>query len=74
MYAGYEYITFANPSTPVTTGFTGIAGIPFAFADITQAAFAFHDEHLQIMWTGARYALRHNFDAGIAYYHYDQNG
>jgi predicted porin len=73
VYGGYEYITFSNPSTPVTTGFTGIAGIPFAFADITQTAFAFHDEHLQIMWTGARYAFTENFDAGIAYYHYDQN-
>jgi predicted porin len=73
LFGGYEYITFSNPSTPVTTGFTGIAGIPFAFADITQTAFAFHDEHLQIMWTGARYAFTSNFDAGIAYYHYDQN-
>ncbi len=73
LYGGYEYITFSNPSTPLTTGFTGIAGIPVAFADITQAAFAFHDEHLQIMWTGARYAFTPNLDAGIAYYHYDQN-
>ena len=72
VYGGYEYITLSNPSSPVTTGFTGIAGIPFAFADITQAAF-FHDEHLQIMWTGARYAFTDTFDAGIAYYHYDQN-
>jgi hypothetical protein len=72
VYGGYEYITFSNPSSPVTTGFTGIAGIPIAFADITQAAF-FHDEHLQIMWTGARYAFTDTFDAGIAYYHYDQN-
>ena len=31
LYAGYEYITFANPSSPVTTGFTGIAGIPYRF-------------------------------------------
>jgi hypothetical protein len=72
LYAGYEYIDFANPSNPVTTGFTGIAGIPFAFADITQTAF-FHDEHLQVMWTGARYAITPNLDTGIAYYHYDQN-
>ena len=72
LYAGYEYITFANPSSPVTTGFTGIGGIPFAFADITQTAFV-HDEHLQIMWTGARYAITPTLDAGVAYYHYDQN-
>jgi predicted porin len=72
LYGGYEYIDYSNPSSPVTAGFTGIAGIPFAFANITQTAF-FHDEHLQIMWTGARYAFTQNFDAGIAYYHYDQN-
>jgi predicted porin len=72
LYAGYEYITFSNPSTPLTTGFTGIAGIPIVFANITQTAF-FHDEHLQIMWTGARYAITPTLDAGVAYYHYDQN-
>ena len=32
VYGGYEYITFANPTSPVTTGFNGIAGIPIAFA------------------------------------------
>jgi predicted porin len=72
LYAGYEYITFSNPSTPLTTGFTGIAGIPIVFANVSQAAF-FHDEHLQIMWTGARYAITPTLDAGVAYYHYDQN-
>jgi predicted porin len=72
VYAGYEYITFANPSSPVTTGFEGIAGISFAFANITQTAF-FRDEHLQISWAGARYAITPTLDAGVAYYHYDQN-
>jgi len=72
VYAGYEYITFSNPSTPLTTGFTGIGGYPIVFANITQTAF-FHDEHLQISWTGARYAITPTLDAGVAYYHYDQN-
>jgi predicted porin len=72
LYAGYTYITFSNPSTPLTTGFTGIGGIPIAFANITQTAFL-HDEHLQISWTGARYAITPTLDAGVAYYHYDQN-
>jgi hypothetical protein len=73
LYGGYEYINFSDPNSPVTTGFTGIAGIPYAFANITQNAFQFNDEHLQIMWTGARYAFTKEVDAGIAYYHYDQN-
>jgi predicted porin len=72
IYGGYEYITFANPTTPLTTGFTGIAGIPIAFADITQTGFKIN-EHLQISWAGARYAITPTLDAGIAYYHYDQN-
>jgi predicted porin len=72
IYGGYEYITFANPTTPLTTGFTGIAGIPIAFPDITQTGFKIN-EHLQISWAGARYAITPTLDAGIAYYHYDQN-
>jgi predicted porin len=72
LYGGYEYITFANPTSPVTAGFTGIAGIPFAFGGITQTAFKI-DEHLQISWAGARYAITPTLDAGVAYYHYDQN-
>jgi predicted porin len=72
VYGGYEYITFKNPSSPVTTGFTGIAGIPIVLANITQTGFAIN-EHLQISWTGARYAITPTLDAGIAYYHYDQN-
>ena len=72
LYAGYEYITFADPSNPLTTGFTDIAGIPVLFGNIAQATFV-HDEHLQISWTGARYAITPTLDTGVAYYHYDQN-
>jgi predicted porin len=72
LYAGYEYITFANPTSPVTTGFTGIAGIPIAFPDITQTTFKIN-EHLQVSWAGVRYAITPTLDAGVAYYHYDQN-
>jgi hypothetical protein len=62
----------ANPSSPLTSGFTDIAGIPVLFSNISQTGFA-NDEHLQVMWTGARYAFSSTVDAGIAYYHYDQN-
>jgi predicted porin len=70
IYGGYEYITFANPSTPATPGFIGIAGIPMEF--LSQTTFDIN-EHLQISWTGARYAISPTLDAGIAYYHYDQS-
>jgi predicted porin len=72
LFAGYEFISFANPSDPMTTGFTDIAGIAVLPQNINSAAFP-NDEHLQIMWTGARYAFTKTLDAGIAYYHYDQN-
>jgi predicted porin len=72
LYGGYEFIQFANPSSPLTSGFTDIGGIPVLFSNISQTAFV-NDEHLQIMWTGARYAFTDQVDAGVAYYHYDQN-
>jgi predicted porin len=72
LYAGYEYINFANPSTPLTAGFTGIAGIGILLPNIAQTTYT-NNEHLQIMWAGARYAFTPTVDAGIAYYHYDQN-
>jgi predicted porin len=72
VFAGYEFIDFANPSSPQTSNFTDIAGIPVLLSNISQTGFV-NDEHLQIMWTGARYAFTDTLDAGIAYYHYDQN-
>ena len=72
LYAGYEYIDFSNPSTPLTSGFTDIAGIGVLLANISQTTYT-NNEHLQISWAGARYAFTPTVDAGIAYYHYDQN-
>ena len=72
VFGGYEFISFSNPNSPLTTGFNSIADIPVLFGSVTQNAFV-HDEHLQIMWTGARYAFTNTLDAGVAYYHYDQN-
>jgi predicted porin len=72
VFGGYEFIDFANPSSPQTASFFNIAGIPILLSNISQTGFV-NDEHLQIMWTGARYAFTDTLDAGIAYYHYDQN-
>ncbi len=72
LYAGYEYINFSNPSTPLTSGFTDIAGIGVLLPNIAQTTYT-NNEHLQISWAGARYAFTPTVDAGIAYYHYDQN-
>jgi predicted porin len=56
----------------LTSGFTDVGGTSVLYGNITQNAF-FNNEHLQIMWTGARYAFTDTVDAGVAYYHYDQN-
>jgi hypothetical protein len=55
-YTAATNTSHSHPSSPVTTGFTGVAGIP-----------------LLSLWTGARYSFTSDLDAGVAYYHYDQN-
>ena len=82
VYAGYERITFMAPSDPQTT-FTNIAGTFLCEGcaavnntDITNAAFGvdgFGNKILQLMWTGARYAVTDKLDVIAAYYHYTQN-
>ena len=38
VFAGYEFISFANPSSPLTTGFNSVANIPILFSNINQTA------------------------------------
>jgi predicted porin len=71
LFSGFEEITFANPHDPQLTGFTDIAGIPVAAANITNTAYTNH-RIMQIAWVGARYAFSDTFDVGAGYYHYNQ--
>jgi predicted porin len=81
-YAGYEFIRYSAPSDP-QTAFTDIAGdfvcqecTGFNNSTINNTAYGvngFGDKLLQVMWTGAKYALADNVDAITAYYHYIQN-
>jgi predicted porin len=70
LYAGYEFIRYANPDRPLAAGFEGIGGYTLAF--INNAAYGI-DRHLHIFWTGVRYAVNSNLDLGLAYYGYQQN-
>src|ERR1700751_2536675 len=81
-YAGYEYFRFTAPSDP-QTGFSDIAG-DFLCLDcqainntnINNTAFGVNglgNRVLQIMWTGAKYAVTDDLDVIGAYYHYIQN-
>jgi predicted porin len=80
LYAGYEWLHFANPSDPVTslTEITGaylcqgclINGLP---TTINTTNFTSGDKVLQLFWTGARYSITSSLDVAVAYYHETQN-
>jgi predicted porin len=84
VYFGYEWIQFAPPSDPQAF-FTDIAGNPIGaiFANNTATSNLNYtakcgtgvcsDKILQVVWTGAKYAVRDDLDVIGAYYHYDQD-
>ncbi|MGB6307784.1 MAG: porin [Steroidobacteraceae bacterium] len=69
-FAGYEHIKYANPSTPLTAGFTDIGGYVLAF--VTDNAYDIA-RTLQVYWTGVRYTVIPHLDLTAAYYGYRQN-
>lgn len=69
-FAGYEHIQYANPSTPLSAGFSDIGGYILAF--VSNDAYA-NDKVLQIYWTGARYTVIPHLDLTAAYYGYHQD-
>jgi predicted porin len=79
LYAGYEWIHFANPSDPVTS-FTDITGQPLCngctlngqTVKISNVAYNFNKIQ-QVAWTGAKYALTNSVDLIGAYYFAGQN-
>jgi predicted porin len=81
LYAGYEWIQFANPSDPVNS-FTDVAGTFICaagcsaapnFTNINNASYSFKDRILQIVWAGAKYAVTDSLEVTAAYYHQAQN-
>jgi predicted porin len=84
LYAGWEWIRFANPSDPVTS-FTDIAGDficsntgagscgALIGTNINNTAFSHGNKFQQLVWTGFRYALTDSLDLASAYYHVWQN-
>ena len=88
IYAGYQWYQLAPPSDPVNTvtGFTNIGGLPMgsgygnmtavsnvAYSAGCAAGTICSDRIMQVMWTGAKYAVANNLDVVGAYYHYMQN-
>jgi predicted porin len=70
LFAGYEHISFANPSTPLAAGFDDIGGYKLAF--VNNAAFP-HDKVQQVFWAGAKYKVIPSVELTAAYYGYKQN-
>jgi predicted porin len=69
-FAGYQYLKYANPSTPLKAGFSDIGGYILAF--VNNDAYA-NDKIVQVYWTGVRYTVLPPLDLTAAYYGYHQN-
>jgi predicted porin len=69
-FAGYEHIKYANPTTPVSAGFSNIGGYVLAF--VTNNAYN-NSKTLDVYWTGVRYTAIPSLDLTAAYYGYHQN-
>ena len=68
--AGYMYIKYANPRTPLDAGFNDIGNYVLAF--VTNSAFS-DSKTVQVYWSGVRYTFLRNLDLTAAYYGYRQN-
>jgi predicted porin len=83
LFGGYEWIQFAPPSD-AQTAFTDLGGTPIGVGapgtGINNTAYTAacgtgvcSDKVLQVVWTGAKYAITDKLDVIGAYYHYSQN-
>ena len=70
IYAGYEYITYANPEDPVPNGTVAPGG--YVLSVVNNTAFTIH-KVLQYAWIGARYSIVPSLDVSGAYYQFRQN-
>jgi len=70
LFAGYEHIQYANPSTPLSAGVSDLGGYVLAY--INNKAYD-NDKVLQVFWAGLRYTVIPNLDLAVAYYGYKQN-
>jgi predicted porin len=66
VYAGYQHITYMNPSIPLLPGFDDIGG--YVLGSVNNTAYADGDKILQVYWLGGRYAVTPQFTAALAYY------
>jgi predicted porin len=70
LFAGYEHITFDNPTNPLPPGTVIIGGYVLAYVNNT----AYDDSRVfQVFWAGAKYSITPSLEVTVAYYGYHQN-
>jgi len=72
LYAGYEHVSFANPTNPYEPGQPIIGGYILAVIVDDNKAFP-TDKILQVFWGGVKWTVIPNLDLTVAYYGYKQN-
>jgi predicted porin len=70
LFAGYEYIQFANPNNPLTPGAWIEGGYTIGAPNNTNYTT---DRIEQVAWIGAKYSVRPDLDLALEYYHEGQN-
>lgn len=75
LYAAYEHIQYANPSTPLAAGTSDIGGYLLAYVNVQSGAKStfLNDKVLEVYWAGGKYTVADNLDLTVAYYGYHQN-
>jgi len=70
IFAGYEYIKYVNPATPLSAGYDDIGGYVLAF--VNNSAYS-NAKILQVYWAGLRYSATPHLDVTAANYGVNQN-
>ena len=70
VFAGYEYIWQNNPSNPLGVGALDQGGYILSGVEDNNLD---SPKHVQIWWTGGKYAINHKTDITAAWYHQLQN-
>lgn len=70
LFAGYLHIRYANPTNPLSAGFTDIGGYVLAF--VSNTAYT-NSKAVQVYWSGVRYTVIPHLDLTVAYYGVQQN-
>jgi predicted porin len=70
LFAGYEYIRQANPKNPLGIGASDQAGYILSGVEDNNLD---SPKHVQIWWTGGKYAIDKKTDVTLSWYHQLQN-